>query len=202
MAAKLPYSASLVGRVVMVLLVAPGLRAGAALPDRPESAAQGQGRPIPPFSPSLELARSMGSSPVTPQGRDIPSLENPRAASTKTSTAPMEDPLEEAAAASGDSENQDVYERGAVYDRSHDLVEEHVDETPLSDLPLGEEEEQEVCPPRLPQDYITWRRNNRVVRVALPHQVSKPSPFIYLKTRGNLHATGKGEGTTCPSLIK
>lgn len=166
MAARLPYSA-----LVMVLLVAPGLRAGVTILDRPEGAAQGQGRPIPPFSPSLELARSMGSSPVTPQGRDTPSLENPRSVSTKTSTAPMEDPMEEAAAASGDSENQDVYERGAVYDRSQDLVEEHVDETPLSDLPLGEEEEQEVCPPRLPQDYITWRRNNRVVRVALPHQV-------------------------------
>ena len=195
MAAKLPCNASLVGWVVMVLLVAPGLRAGAALMDRPEGAAQGQVRPIPPFSPSLELARSMGSSPVTPQGRDIPSIENPRTASTKTSTAPMEDPLEEGAAASGDSENQDVYERGAVYDRSQD-----VDETPLSDLPLGEEEEQEVCPPRLPRDYITWRRNNRVVRVVLPHQVSETSLFICFNARGRLDPTGKTEGNTCTGV--
>ena len=179
----------------MVLLVAPGLRAGAALMDRPEGAAQGQVRPIPPFSPSLELARSMGSSPVTPQGRDIPSIENPRTASTKTSTAPMEDPLEEGAAASGDSENQDVYERGAVYDRSQD-----VDETPLSDLPLGEEEEQEVCPPRLPRDYITWRRNNRVVRVVLPHQVSETSLFICFNARGRFDPTGKTEGNTCTGV--
>ncbi|XP_045121720.1 uncharacterized protein LOC123510534 isoform X2 [Portunus trituberculatus] len=186
MAAKFPYSASLVGRVVLVLLVAPGLRVGAALVDWPEGAAQGQIRPIPPFSPSLELARSMGSSPVTPQGRDTPSLDNPRAASTKTSTTPMDDPLEEAAAASGDSENQDVYERGAVYDRNQDLVEEHVDEAPLSDLPLGEEEEQEVCPPRLPQDYITWRRNNRVVRVALPHQ-KKNTPHASSNTPSKQH---------------
>ncbi|XP_050719949.1 delta and Notch-like epidermal growth factor-related receptor isoform X3 [Eriocheir sinensis] len=169
MAAKLPRGAW----VVVVFLMAPGLRVGAATMDRPEGAVPGQPqpRPIPPFSPSLELARSMGSSPVTPQGRDPPALESPRAAVTKTSTTPMEDALEDAAVASGDSEGQDVYERGAVYDRSQDLVEEHVEEAPLGDLPLGEEEEQDVCPPRLPHDYITWRRNNRVVRATLPHQV-------------------------------
>lgn len=174
MAAKLPCGAW----VVVVLLVTPGLRVRAATMDRHEGAAPGQPqpRPIPPFSPSLELARSMGSSPVTPQGRDPPALESPRAAATKTSTTPMEDTLEEAAVASGDSEGQDVYERGAVYDRSQDLADDHVEEAPLSDLQLGEEEEQDVCPPRLPQDYITWRRNNRVVRTTLPHQVSSPAP--------------------------
>lgn len=87
----------------------------------------------------------------------------------------MEDALDEAVAASGDSEGQDVYERGAVYDRNQDLMEEHVDEAPIGDVPLGEEEEQDVCPPRLPHDYILWRRNNRVVRARLPHQVSAPS---------------------------
>lgn len=145
-----------------------------------EAEKDSEDRLIPPFSPSLELARSLGSSPVTPQGtRDNPSLENPQAASAGLNGGGGMDNqfTEDTQVVSGDSEMQYVYDRppagggaGVGVDRNGELVDDEDDDslTSLADLPMDEEG---VCPPNLSPDLSTWRRSIRVVRATLPHQV-------------------------------
>ncbi|XP_071521297.1 uncharacterized protein [Panulirus ornatus] len=167
MVSSAPYNAALFPALLLQLLLL-GLETDAALPE----GSQGQGRIIPPFSPSLELARSLGSSPVTPQGKENP---NVRAAATRLNKALGEEQFSGYThRIPGSSVSQETYERGATYDRSHDMtVDEDADEVlSLGDLPLGEEEDAVgACPPRLPLDHIIWRRSSRVVRATLPHQV-------------------------------
>lgn len=46
------------------------------------------------------------------------------------------------------------------------------DVPPLSELPLDGDDAEPDCPPSLPEGYITWRRDSRLVTATLPHMVS------------------------------
>ncbi|XP_053641184.1 uncharacterized protein [Cherax quadricarinatus] len=166
MVSSSPYSSALLLQLLLLLL---GVRTHATLPLEPENS---QRRILPPFSPSLELARALGSSPVTPpggKGSQAP-LENPRGGSSRLSTPHMdEQSREDLQAVSADSDTQDTYDRGLMYDRSQDNDDDGV--PPRGELPLGEEEREGGCPPSLPQGYIGWRKASKVVRATLPHQV-------------------------------
>ncbi|XP_066944466.1 uncharacterized protein [Macrobrachium rosenbergii] len=142
-----------------------------------------QSRIIPPFSPSLELARSMGSSPVTPQGNESPgddgALGDRYNSYIGGQQRQLEQPSQQLERPNGleDGVPRGISIPDAAYPR--DLVSDKgwpkPDINPLGELGLSdeedEEEDEEDCPPRLDEGYITWRRSNRVVRATLPHMV-------------------------------
>ncbi|XP_069173854.1 uncharacterized protein [Procambarus clarkii] len=159
-------------RAALLLLLLLRVRTHATLSQETAESSQMQRRIIPPFSPSLELARALESSPVTPQGMEVPALESPKVAVPKMSTPLIGKQLQEGSrGASGASGTQDTYDRGLMYDKSEDITDDDDDMPPLGDLPLGEEDKEGGCPPRLPQGYISWRKATKVVRATLPHQV-------------------------------
>ncbi|XP_063601761.1 uncharacterized protein LOC134777826 isoform X2 [Penaeus indicus] len=154
----------------LLLLLFSGNSTLEALPDAglPQEASQGS-RIIPPFSPSLERARSLGSSPVTPQGRgNSASPENPpRSPSPGTregAEAPQGRPGDDAGALA-------PYGKGLSSDEGRRRGDEDV--PPLSELPLDDDDAEPDCPPSLPEGYITWRRDSRLVTATLPHMVPR-----------------------------
>lgn len=153
----------------LLLLLFSGNKTLEALPDAglPQEANQGS-RIIPPFSPSLERARSLGSSPVTPQGRgSSPTPEKP----ARTPSAGVRDGAEASQVrSSADADALATY--GKAMGNEEGLRRGEEDVPPLSELPLEQEGAEPACPPSLPEGYITWRRDSRLVTATLPHMVS------------------------------